>query len=212
MMLQFFSVDTIAFTIFNYPMSYIELLGTVFNLWSVWLIAKKKMLTWPTGIIGVILFMILFYQIQLYSDALEQIYYLGVSIYGWYAWSKVKKDNNISVKFSHPRVIILFIIGTLILSGAIGLFMSHIHIYWPKLFPEPASFPYWDALTTMMSFTAMWLMTLRRKESWIYWIIVDIIAVILYSVKDIKLVAILYFIFLCLASNGFRLWLKEKDA
>lgn len=210
-MLELFSVNTIAFKVMDYPMSWIELVGTLFNLWSVWLIAKKKMLTWPTGIIGVILFMILFYQIRLYSDAMEQVYYLGVSIYGWWAWSKVKRGNRIPVRFSHPRIIIQFIIMTIILSGALGLFMSHIHEYWPKLFPEPASYPYWDALTTVMSFTAMWLMTLRRTESWIYWIIVDIIGVNLYFIKEVRFIALLYLIFLFLASNGLRLWLKGKD-
>jgi nicotinamide mononucleotide transporter len=209
-MLEYLSVDKIAFTIIGYPMSWIELFGTAFNLWSVYLIAKRKMLTWPTGIIGVILFMILFYQIQLYSDALEQIYYLGVSIYGWWAWNRVKRDNKIPVIFSNQRKIVRDVLQTIIISGALGLFMTHIHIYWPKLFPEPASYPYWDALTTVMSFTAMWLMTMRRTESWVYWIIVDVIGVCLYYVKDVKLLSLLYLIFLCLASNGFRLWLKER--
>lgn len=210
-MLELFSVNTIAFKVMDYPMSWIELVGTLFYLWSVWLIAKKKMLTWPTGIIGVILFMILFYQIRLYSDAMEQVYYLGVSIYGWWAWNKVKRGNRIPVRFSHPRIIIQFIIMTIILSGALGLFMSHIHEYWPKLFPEPASYPYWDALTTVMSFTAMWLMTLRRTESWVYWIIVDIIGVNLYFIKEVRFIALLYLIFLFLASNGLRLWLQGRD-
>jgi len=209
-MLELFSVNTVAFNIAGYPMSWIELSGTLFNLWSVWLITKKKMLTWPTGIIGVILFMILFYQIQLYSDTLEQVYYLGISIYGWWAWGKAKRGNKIPVRFSFPKDILLYAIWTVILSGAFGLFMSDIHNLLPKLFPEPASYPYLDALTTVMSFMAMWLMTLRRIESWVYWIIVDIIGVGLYFVKEVRFIALLYLIFLCLASNGLRLWLKEQ--
>lgn len=209
-MLELFSVNTVAFNIAGYPMSWIELSGTLFNLWSVWLITKKKMLTWPTGIIGVVLFMILFYQIQLYSDALEQVYYLGISVYGWWAWNKAKRGNKIPVRFSFPKDILLYAIQAVILSGALGLFMSEIHNIMPKLFPEPASYPYLDALTTVMSFTAMWLLTLRRTESWVYWIIVDIIGVGLYFVKEVRFIALLYLIFLCLASNGLRLWLKEQ--
>ncbi|MFZ2359660.1 MAG: nicotinamide mononucleotide transporter family protein [Anaerolineae bacterium] len=57
-------------------MSYVELLGTILYLWSVWLIAHRRVLTWPVGIISVLLYMALFYQIRLYADALEQIYYL----------------------------------------------------------------------------------------------------------------------------------------
>ena len=72
-MLELFSVNNIAFTILSYPMSYIEFIGTILYLWSVWLIARKQMLTWPVGIVSVLLYMALFYQIRLYSDTVEQI-------------------------------------------------------------------------------------------------------------------------------------------
>lgn len=60
-MLAFLSVDNIAFTVLGYPMSYVELLGTILYLWSVWLIAHRRVLTWPVGIISVLLYMALFY-------------------------------------------------------------------------------------------------------------------------------------------------------
>lgn len=85
------SIDTIAFTLLGYSMSYIELVGTVLYLWSVWLIARRNILTWPVGIVSVFLYMILFYQIQLYSDVIEQIYYLGASVYGWWLWRRSPK-------------------------------------------------------------------------------------------------------------------------
>ena len=68
------SVQNIAFSVLGYPMSYIEFVGTVLYLWSVWLIARRRVLTWPVGIVSVLLYMALFYQIRLYSDSLEQIY------------------------------------------------------------------------------------------------------------------------------------------
>src|ERR671919_305382 len=92
-MLQFLSVDNIAFVLLGYPMSYIELIGTVLYLWSVWLIAKRRVLTWPVGIVSVLLYMILFYQIRLYSDAIEQVYYIGASIYGWIVWNHSRNED-----------------------------------------------------------------------------------------------------------------------
>jgi nicotinamide mononucleotide transporter len=68
------SVDTVFLTVLGYPLSYIELVGTVLYLASVWLIAKRNVLTWPVGIVSVVLFAILFYQIQLYADTIEQAY------------------------------------------------------------------------------------------------------------------------------------------
>jgi nicotinamide mononucleotide transporter len=207
---NFLSVDNIAFTIIGYPMSYVELIGTVLYLWSVWLISKRRVLTWPIGIVSVILYMALFYQIRLYSDTLEQVYYLGASIYGWWMWNKSpKNDGQITdVGYSNRRTVFLWIVLTAIVSIVTGFFMSRIHILFPVIFPDAASFPYLDAITTIMSFSAMWLMAQKKTESWIYWIIVDVIGIGLYFVKDVKFISVLYVILLILAINGLRTWNK----
>lgn len=211
-MLNLLSIDTIAFTILGYPLSYIELVGTILYLWSVWLIARRQVLTWPVGIISVVLYMILFYQIRLYSDTLEQVYYLGASIYGWWVWHKSPQNNGqiTGVEYSSKNRLMIWGALTLLLSTAGGAFMSQIHILLPALFPEPASLPYLDALTTIMSFTAMWLMAQKKIESWLYWIIVDVIGIWLYYVKDVKFIALLYVVLLIIAINGFRSWLKAS--
>lgn len=208
---NFLSVDNIAFTVLGYPMSYVEFIGTVLYLWSVWLIAKRNILTWAVGIVSVLLYMILFYQIRLYSDAIEQIYYLGASVYGWWVWNKSPKDDGqiADVKYSNSRNLILWVIFTGIISIVFGYFMSQIHIVLPAIFPEAASFPYLDAFTTIMSFSAMWLMAKKKTESWVYWIIVDLIGIWLYFVKDVKFLSLLYVILLLMAFNGLRMWTKS---
>ncbi|EDN69190.1 nicotinamide mononucleotide transporter PnuC [Beggiatoa sp. PS] len=163
---NFLSIDNIAFTIIGYPMSYVEFMGSVLYLWSVWLISKRRMLTWPVSIISVLLYMALFYQIRLYSDTLEQVYYLGVSIYGWWMWNQSPKNEGqiIDVHYSNQHVIFLWIALTAIVSMLTGIFMSRIHILFPVIFPDAASFPYLDALTTIMSFVAMWLMVQKKRK------------------------------------------------
>ena len=163
-MSNFFSVDNIAFTILGYPMSYVEFIGTILYLWSVWLISKRNILTWAVGIVSVILYMILFYQIRLYSDTIEQIYYLGASVYGWWIWNKSPKDDGqiTDVKYSDSKNLILWVVFTGIISVAFGYFMSRVHLFLSVIFPEAASFPYLDAITTIMSFSAMWLMAKKK--------------------------------------------------
>ena len=204
------SVDRIFFTVLGYPMSYIELVGTVLYLWSVWLIAKRSMLTWPVGIVSVLLYMALFYQIRLYSDALEQVYYLGASVYGWWYWSSSRqaKHTLTDVSYSSGRTVGVWLAVTAALATALGGIMSHIHIWAPGAFPEAASYPYLDALTTVMSLTAMWLMARKHIESWIYWIVVDVIGIGLYFAKDIKFVSLVYVILLGLAIRGLIEWSK----
>ena len=209
---DFLNVNTIAFTLFDYPMSYVELVGTIFYLWSVWLIARRNILTWPIGIISVILFMFLFYQIQLYSDTIEQGYYLLASVYGWWFWRKTaqtqKSDEKLNVSYSPQRVILFWVAITAVLSVVVGAAMTQIHIWLPAIFPVPADYPFLDALTTVMSFVAMWLMARKRTESWVYWIIVDVIGIGLYFVKDVRFLSLLYVILLAMAINGLWTWHK----
>jgi nicotinamide mononucleotide transporter len=209
-MLNLLSIDNIAFSFLGYPMSYIEFIGTILYLWSVWLISKRNRLTWPIGIASVFLYMILFYQIRLYSDTIEQIYYLGASIYGWWIWSNspVEKGQITDVFYSGIKSIIIWVVITLGLSVLLGNLMSQIHILFPTVFPDKASYPFLDGLTTIMSFSAMWLMAQKKIESWIYWIIVDIFGIWLYFVKDVKFISLLYVILLFMAINGLVMWSK----
>ena len=210
-MSRFLSVHTVFFTILGYSMSYIEFVGTLLYIWSVWLITKKNMLTWPVGIASVLLYMALFYQIRLYSDALEQAYYLGACLYGWWYWSKAgqREKSAADVTFSRRRAILTWIFITAVFSALLGSIMCRVHIWMPAFFPEPASYPYLDALTTVMSFVAMWLMARKHTESWIYWIIVDVIGIWLYYAKEVRFISLLYAILLVLATRGLITWTRE---
>jgi len=76
------SIENICCTLLGYSLSYVELVGTVTGLVSVWLAARANILTWPVGIINVLAFFILFYQVRLYSDMALQVYFLATTIYG----------------------------------------------------------------------------------------------------------------------------------
>jgi nicotinamide mononucleotide transporter len=214
--LRLFSVDNTFFEIFSYKLSYLEFIGTLLNLASVWLAARNNILTWPIGNVAVVLFGILFYQIQLYSDIVEQGYFLVTGFYGWWLWHRLgknpetEKTGAISRTTSRANVVVLLILvmGTALM----GYFMSHIHEYFPNAFPEPASFAYLDAFTTVMSFAANFLLAQRKFEAWFLWIAVDVIGIGLYFAKDVILISILYAVFLGLAIRGWWRWRKALAA
>ena len=208
--MNIFSIDTIFLYIGNYPLSYIELVGTILYFASVFLISRKNILTWPVGIVSVILYGILFYQIQLYSDMLEQSYYLIISIIGWITWNSRKKENKvIETSWSGKKGIFLAVLLTTTGTFLLSIFTINFHNWLPVIFPEPASYPILDALTTVMSFIAMYLITIRKNEGWLYWIIVDIIAIWLYWVKDVRFISIQYIFLLGMAFYGLIYWIKK---
>ena len=213
-MINLLSIDTTLFTLWGYQMSYLEFFGTILNLWCVYWTAKRKIACWPIGIVAVVLFMILFYQIQLYSDMIEQAYFLFTGFYGWWMWSSLankKKKDAKKVKIGYQTLKTNLIYLAIIIAGTIGLgyFMSNIHLYVPQYFTVPASYPYLDAFTTVMSFAAMIIMAKKKIECWYLWILVDIIGINLYFVKDVKFIALEYLIFLILATKGLISWRRE---
>lgn len=215
-MANFLSLDYSIFTIFGYQMSYVEFFGTLFNLLSVWLVARKNIWNWPIGNIGVILFAILFYKIQLYSDFVEQLYFLVTGFYGWWAWSTFRKNQasqKLRNRIERNSIKSNWIYGVVIVFGSVimGYAVGHLHVFFPSLFPVAASFPYLDAFTTVLSFAATILMAHKKIECWYLWITVDIIGIGLYFSKGVIFVSLLYAIFLVLATKGYFIWRRSLD-
>ena len=151
----FFSVNTIAFEILGYPISWLELVGTIFNFVCVVLAARRNIWNWPVGLVGVVLFGILFCQINLYADVFEQVYYLITGITGWYLWSQVgkrDKDTETTVRITTNTQLqnLYWLVGIAATSVFTGWLTSNLHLWAPTFFPEPASLPYLDAAIQLL--------------------------------------------------------------
>lgn len=205
--MNYLDINHIAFTIMGYPLSYIELLGTLSGLVSVYYASRANVLTWPTGIINEVALAILFYQVQLYADMLLQVFFLAVTIFGWYSWKSNKADVPITRLSTSTRQWYIFslLAGTLLL----GTCIRNLPHWLPAYFPHPAAYPYVDSFVTVASILATILLAKKQLENWICWIIVDVISVGLYLVKGINFLSIEYVIFLGLASWGLWQWRKK---
>lgn len=209
--MDFFDINNIAFTVFDYPMSWIELIGTVFGILSVYLVVRRNILNYPFGLVSVGLFIFLFWQIGLYADGIEQIVFFVMSIFGWYQWSRGRKadDEKVEIYRLPLKTTLIWFVGIAIASFLFGMWLTTAHITVPTLFPEPASFPFVDAATTVFSFVAMFWMNRRIMESWIIWVAIDIVGIVLYWQKDVRLVSLLYVVYLVLATSGMFSWIGK---
>lgn len=213
--IHLFDINTTFFTVLDYPMSFIEFFGTIFTIWCVWLTARARVLSWPVGIVGSVLYLFLFYQISLYSDLFEQVYFLVTSVIGWWIWLHPKtraganRDGELKIGRNSFRencgYAAVVAAGTALLTYV----TMNLDVWLPSYFPEPASFPFLDALTTAMSFTAQWLLTRKRLENWVLWIAVDAIDVWLYWFKGVKFISLEYGLFFIIASVGLYNWVRE---
>lgn len=205
-MIALFDIDTIAFTLLGYRLSYIELVGTVFSMISVYLASKANILTWPVGLIGIGAFFVIFFQIQLYSDMLLQLYFFAFTVFGWYNWKVIPvfvKPRSLTQKWQIMYAIIL-VAGSYLL----GFFMQSVHLIFPKLFPLAAAYPFMDAFTSVASILATILLARKVIQTWPFWIAVDLLSVGLYTTKGVHLMAIEYAIFLMMCIYGWYNWRK----
>lgn len=202
-------IDYVLFSLMGYNMSLVEFVGTIFGLLSVWFAARSKVLTWPVTLINTIAFFLVFYQVRLYSDMLLQIYFFCIAIYGWYYWRRGCAEATKPVE--RLRRSDYFVVAGIAIVGAgcLGVFMSRIHLLIPSIFPEPASFPFVNATSVILSMIANYLMATRKLENWYLWMLVDIICVVVYLMQGILLMSFEYLILFGLCIYGYRSWFNE---
>lgn len=186
-------------------------LGLVFGLLAVWYLIKQNILTWPTGIIYVLISLVVFWEIQLYGDFILHIFFLILNIYGWYYWLRGKKKGEKELpvtKYSLKENTIILVttaVGVLLF----GFFLEQLPNMVDGL--KPAALPYWDATTSILSVTGMWLTTRKKIENWYYWLVVNVLATGIYVYKGIYFYAALYFVYIFLVAAGLREWRRSMQ-
>lgn len=211
---QFFDINTTFFTVLGYAMSYLEFFGVLTGLAAVWLSARAHIWSWPVGIMNVVLSFFLYFQVQLYPDMLLQVFFFVTNIIGWWRWSHPKENeadrkNELRVSYMSRRqqwfTIVVGITGTWLL----GSFASRLHDWFPMVFALPSAYPFVDSFIMTMSIITTFFMIQKKIESWIIWIVVDLVATYLYFVKGIKFYSFEYLIFTGIAAYGLYHWMKE---
>lgn len=180
-------------------MSSVELFGLVFGVLAVWLLIKENIWTWPVGIAYIMASLYIFYTTRLYADFVLHIFFLIMSLYGWYYWLKGGDRTEPDLPVTRESYKLL---AALLGLCAIAILLSG---NWFAANTD-ADLPYWDNTTSYLSLLAMWLQSRKKIESWILWFIIDVLAVGIYFVKGIPLYSLLYLIYLAMAVMGFSAW------
>jgi len=186
----------------------LELSGLIFGILTVWFLIKQSIWTWPFGILYILVSFVVFWNARLFGDLILHIFFLILNIYGWYYWIYGKKEEDSFLKITTLKIgqsVLIFTI-TLLSIYVFGFFLIQLPKYIEN-FPSP-SLPYWDASTSMLSVTAMWLTAKKKIENWHYWFVVDVLATGIYIYKTLYFYSLLYFIYIIMAVLGYLAWKK----
>lgn len=181
-------------------MTVIELIGALISAWAVWLTAKRRPWCWPIGLLSVVLYCWIFVDAKLYSDALLQVTFAGLIIYGWRRWLQNLGDDGLVQVAALPHKAA---IGHVLLGVLGALMLGYVMHRWTD-----AALPWLDSALTAFSLVAQWWQGRRHIAAWWLWIIVDVIYVGEYIYKHLLITSVLYAGFIVLAVLGLRAWKK----
>ena len=176
----------------------LEILAVGFILANVWLAVKENIWTWPTGIVGVLLYLVVNWRAHLYANALLQILYFVLSVHGWYEWLHGGTNHGErQISRATPRAWVLTAAGGALLT---------LPMWYLLVRSGSSSSPVMDAATTAYSIVGQILLNLKITENWLVWIAVDIVYVVIYIQQRLYLTAALYALFVVLCAKGYVDW------
>lgn len=183
--------------------NYIEVLGVITSLIYLYFSVKQSILLWPFGLLSSALFIYIFFFNRFYADMSLQGYYVFISIYGWYHWTRGKRrDTSMPLpvtRIQYHTAGILFLVFILL-----WCLIAFILIRFTD-----SDVPWGDAFTTAGSIVATWMLARKKLEHWIVWVVVDAVSTGLYLYKGMHPTVILYFIYTLIAVYGFFQWKKD---
>jgi nicotinamide mononucleotide transporter len=178
----------------------LEWIGFASGVLCVWWVVKERVANWPVGIVNCIAWLILLWINAIYLNAILQLVYIVISVYGWWHWLwGGESRDSLPVRFatSTERLRAAAIIAAGTVAGARLMMLAG------------DAAPVWDALTTITSVVAIYWQARKIYESWILWLSVDIIYFALYGSQDLWLTALTQVAFGAMCVVGLRDWRRS---
>lgn len=180
----------------------IELFGTgagiVYLIFSI----RRIIYLWHLGFLTSLLYTWVFFTSKFYADMGLQVYYLVISVYGWYNWKYGNVNNSneaLPIQSMSMKLFAKLSLATLVMWPAIA---------WVLIRFTDSPLPWWDSFTTAASITATWMLARKILENWLFWIVIDAISCGLYIYKDLHFTTLLFVVYTIMAVVGYLDWRK----
>lgn len=181
-----------------------EAFGFVTGVANVWLVTRESLWCWPLGVLNAVFYMVVFARAGLYSDTGLQVVYFTLSLYGWWHWWRGDpRREPVVVTRTAPRLGATLALIVLVVWVLLATITSRI---------PGAALPWLDAILVAVSLVAQWMMTRKLLENWLLWIGVDVGYIGLFINRGLPLTAVLYAVFLGLATLGYVQWRRSAQA
>ena len=185
-------MSTNLFTAWGYEVTILEFVAAIASFIGVYLGTTGKRITWPWWVLSSSLYGVFFYQVELFASAFLQIIFIGAAIYGWFGWAPTGAVPGTISTRNRIRIAIATLISVSVLS--------------PVLAGVNAAATWTDAFILIGSLVAQLLMIYEKYETWVLWLIVNVVATAQYLSLGYWFTAILYAVFAIVAILGWKRW------
>ena len=183
----------------------LELFAAVLGVLSVWFAKKENILVYPVGIVSTAIYVYLLFKGGLYAVSGINLYYTLISCYGWYKWSKKDENNDrLKITYNNIRQNFVWLIITFVLFCGIFLLLRAVSKTQGNVLPT-----IFDALTSSIFASAMILQAKKKVETWMYWIVGDVISVPFYMMTGFYFTGVQYMVFLVIAAFALAEWMRK---
>ena len=179
-------------------MNYLELVAVVLAIGYLLLAVRQSLWCWAAAFVSTAIYLYLFFDARLYMESVLQVFYLAMAVYGWQQWRRGGVGGKNLEISSYP----LAVHGAAI---ALVLALSALSGWLLSSYTE-AAFPYLDSFTTWSAVWTTFLVTRKKLENWLYWIVIDSLSIYLYDSRGLALTALLFGLYVVISVFGYIGW------
>ncbi|MDP4827694.1 MAG: nicotinamide riboside transporter PnuC [Flavobacteriales bacterium] len=139
--------------------------------------------------IGSSIYVALCWKKKIYAESFLYLFYVGMAVVGYF--SLMPEVMAASWTISTHLLVISAGAAATVISG----FLLRRH--------SDAATPYLDSFTTIFSLIATWMMVAFIHENWLYWIVIDTLAIFLYAKRRMWITVLLFVLYLLMAIDGY---------
>jgi len=179
-------------------LNWITICAAISGILYIILAAKENVWCWLAASISVCLYMYINYDLGYYSQAVLQIFYLFMAIYGYVMWNKLDPER--IKEWSAKKHLFIIFIGAII-TFIIGFILTE--------YVEDSEQPILDSLTTVFSVFACYMVAKKVLGNWLYWIVIDSLIIYLYYIQGEFILALQFLVYIIIAVYGYFSWIQR---
>ncbi len=185
----------------------VEIFGAATGIAYVILEIRRNIFLWPLGIITSAVYIYVFGREGFYANMGLQVYYLVISIYGWYRWSRQTEAALAGEKSDVRRInrvtAMWCAIAAAVIWGGLWFILDR---------ATDSPVPMWDGLIASLSVVATWMLTRKYLEQWYVWIFANAVAVAVYLAAGLYPTAVLFMVYFIMSILGAMKWARDQAA